>query len=88
MPFDTFDEAVRIVNSSDYGLTSAVYTQSMMTANRATRAIDAGLVFVNNYNRAMLGTPCELDEFSHFFTLLTGPSWRRQTLRLWEGALH
>lgn len=57
MPFDTFDDAIRIANSSDYGLTAAIYTKDTLTANRATRAIDTGMVWVNNYNRNMLGTP-------------------------------
>lgn len=57
MPFDTFDDAIRITNSSEYGLTSIVYTQDQIKANRAVRAIDAGMVWVNNYNRNMLGTP-------------------------------
>lgn len=57
MAFDTFENAIRIVNRSDYGLTSAIYTRDSIKANRAARAIDVGMVFVNNYNRAVLGTP-------------------------------
>lgn len=57
MPFDTFDDAIRITNSSEYGLTSIVYTKDSLKANRAVRAIDTGMVWVNNYNRNMLGTP-------------------------------
>ena len=56
-PFDTFEEAIRITNSSDYGLTAIVYTQDQLKANRAVRAIDIGMCWVNNYNRNMLGTP-------------------------------
>jgi acyl-CoA reductase-like NAD-dependent aldehyde dehydrogenase len=55
--FDTFDDAIRITNSSEYGLTAIVYTKDQLKANRAVRAIDAGMVWVNNYNRNMLGTP-------------------------------
>ena len=57
MPFDTFEDAIRITNSSQYGLTAIVYTQDQLKANRAVRAIDTGMVWVNNYNRNMLGTP-------------------------------
>ena len=45
-PFDTYDDAIRITNSSDYGLTSILYTQNQLTANRAVRAISSGMVWV------------------------------------------
>ena len=57
MPFDEDQDAIRIANSSEYGLTAAVYTQDQLRANRTIRALDVGMVFNNNYNRAMLGTP-------------------------------
>lgn len=57
MPFDTFEDALRIANSSEYGLTAAVYTKDSLKANRAVRALEVGMVWVNNYNRAILGTP-------------------------------
>ncbi|KAI1380720.1 dehydrogenase [Hypoxylon crocopeplum] len=56
-PFDTFEDAVRIVNSVDYGLTSLVFTKDQLKANRFVRAVEAGMVWVNNYNRNVLGTP-------------------------------
>lgn len=56
-PFETFEDAIRITNSSEYGLTSVIYTKDQLKANRAVRAIDTGMVWVNNYNRMMLGTP-------------------------------
>lgn len=56
-PFETFDDAIRITNSSDYGLTNIIYTEDSLKANRAVRAIDAGMVWVNNYFRNVLGTP-------------------------------
>ncbi|EME39725.1 hypothetical protein DOTSEDRAFT_75391 [Dothistroma septosporum NZE10] len=57
MPFDTYEDAIRITNSSEYGLTSAIYTKDCIKAQRAARAIDVGMVFVNNYNRIVLGVP-------------------------------
>lgn len=56
-PFETFDDAIRITNASKYGLTAIVYTSDQLQANRAVRAIDVGMVWVNNYNRNVLGTP-------------------------------
>lgn len=57
MPFDTFDEAISIANSSEYGLTAAVYTQDALKANRAARALEVGMLWLNNYNRGALGAP-------------------------------
>lgn len=57
IPFDSFDEAVQIANDSDYGLVAGVYTGSSERAFRAARRIEAGIVFLNNYHRALLGTP-------------------------------
>lgn len=56
-PFATFDEAIDMANSTEYALVAGVFTSSIVTAQRAARQIDAGVVFVNNYNRAFLGTP-------------------------------
>ncbi|KAF1348959.1 dehydrogenase [Delphinella strobiligena] len=81
MPFDTFDDAIRTANSTEYGLTSAVYTQSTKTANRATRAIDTGMVWVNNYDRRMLGTPFGGVKHSGY-----GREHCIETLREWSNA--
>ncbi|CAJ2510151.1 Uu.00g060510.m01.CDS01 [Anthostomella pinea] len=56
-PFDTFEDAVHITNSIEYGLTAIVFTENQLKANRFVRAIEAGMVWVNNYNRNVLGTP-------------------------------
>ncbi|KAI1340556.1 dehydrogenase [Xylariaceae sp. FL0016] len=56
-PFETFEDAVRIVNSVEYGLTSTVFTRDQLKANRFARAVDVGMVWVNNYKRDVLGTP-------------------------------
>ncbi|HUR79033.1 MAG TPA: aldehyde dehydrogenase family protein [Acidimicrobiales bacterium] len=41
------DEAIRVVNGVEYGLSAAVYTRDINTALRAVEAIDAGIVYVN-----------------------------------------
>ena len=46
---------MRITNSSEYGLTAAVYTRDTLTQNRAARHIDSGMIWINNYYRALLG---------------------------------
>ncbi|KAI5926549.1 dehydrogenase [Camillea tinctor] len=55
--FDTFEDAVRITNSIEYGLTAVVFTQDQLKANRFVRAVDVGMVWINNYKRNVLGTP-------------------------------
>lgn len=56
--FDSVEEAVDIVNATPYGLSGAVYTRNMEVANRMARRIDAGIVYVNNYdNGTFLGAP-------------------------------
>ena len=57
MPFESFDEAIEIANGTEYGLVAGVYSRDLENAQRAARRIDAGIVFVNNYNRNMMGTP-------------------------------
>ncbi|MFJ8025730.1 aldehyde dehydrogenase family protein [Streptomyces sp. NPDC096311] len=58
MRFESYEEAIRIANSTDYGLTAAVYTRDQEQASRAARDIEAGIVFVNNYFRgSLLGSP-------------------------------
>ena len=48
-PFDDEEEAYRLANSTAYGLTAAVYSRSPLTVRRATRAIEAGNVYVNRH---------------------------------------
>jgi acyl-CoA reductase-like NAD-dependent aldehyde dehydrogenase len=57
MPFDEIAEAIRIANDSEYGLVAGVYTRDTSRALHIGRRISAGVIFVNNYNRALLGTP-------------------------------
>jgi acyl-CoA reductase-like NAD-dependent aldehyde dehydrogenase len=55
--FSDEDEAVSIVNESEYGLTTAIYTADTTRGFRVARRIDVGMVFVNNYFRGVIGTP-------------------------------
>jgi acyl-CoA reductase-like NAD-dependent aldehyde dehydrogenase len=57
LTFSDYQQAMRLANGTEYGLTAAVYTSDTDTANRAARDIEAGMVFINNYNRGFLGTP-------------------------------
>ncbi|MCZ7403057.1 MAG: aldehyde dehydrogenase family protein [Candidatus Methanoperedens sp.] len=41
------DEAIRIANSVEYGLSSSIYTASMRNAFRAIEKIEAGITYIN-----------------------------------------
>lgn len=56
-PFDTEAEAVRLADDTIYGLAAAVWTADMNAAHRLTRAIRAGTVWVNCFDRSSLATP-------------------------------
>ena len=43
----TSDEAIEVVNASEYGLSAAVYTRDINTALQLVDRIDTGIVYVN-----------------------------------------
>lgn len=47
--FDSEEDAVRIANSTIYGLSSGVWTSDLSRAHRMVRSVRAGLVHVNTY---------------------------------------
>ena len=57
IPFDTEQEAVEIANGTPFGLVAGVYTADMERAMRVSQQLEVGAVFLNNYDRATLGSP-------------------------------
>jgi gamma-glutamyl-gamma-aminobutyraldehyde dehydrogenase len=57
IPFASEAEAVKLANDTIYGLAAAVWTRDMNAAHRLSRAIRAGTVWVNTYDRSSLATP-------------------------------
>jgi acyl-CoA reductase-like NAD-dependent aldehyde dehydrogenase len=56
--FSTEDEALRIANGTEFGLTAAVFTADLARAKRLAAGLEVGMVFINNYFRAsLLGSP-------------------------------
>jgi gamma-glutamyl-gamma-aminobutyraldehyde dehydrogenase len=57
IPYKDEAEAIRLANDTIYGLGAAVWTNDMRAAHRISRAIKAGTVWVNTYDRSSLTTP-------------------------------
>jgi 2-formylbenzoate dehydrogenase len=57
LTYDSEDEAVRVANAVDYGLTASVWTTSLRSAHRISGALDAGYVWVNGASRHFWGMP-------------------------------
>lgn len=55
--FGDADEAVRIANDTIYGLSASVWTEDVTTAHRMSRALRAGVVWVNCYDRGDMTSP-------------------------------
>jgi aldehyde dehydrogenase (NAD+) len=47
IPVDSFDEAIRVANGVQYGLSSSIFTQDVNTAFRAIRDLDTGITYIN-----------------------------------------
>ena len=50
--FDSDADALRIANSTDYGLAAGVWTANLSRAHAMVRGIRAGVVHVNTYGGA------------------------------------
>ncbi|MEL7222508.1 MAG: aldehyde dehydrogenase, partial [Bacteroidota bacterium] len=57
MPFDTEEEVLRYANSTQYGLSSTLWTENLSRANRMAKSIHAGIVWVNTWLLRDLRTP-------------------------------
>ena len=49
MKFDTEEEAINLMNDNKYGLSSGVYSSNLGRGMRVSKAVRAGIVFVNTY---------------------------------------
>jgi acyl-CoA reductase-like NAD-dependent aldehyde dehydrogenase len=57
MPFDGEDEAVRLANDTEYGLSGSIYTRDLGRALRVSRAVEAGNLSVNSHASVRYWTP-------------------------------
>ncbi|MFT6407508.1 MAG: betaine-aldehyde dehydrogenase [Arenicella sp.] len=56
LPFTDEDDVLRRANDTDFGLSGAVFTQDFSRAHRVANKIQAGIVWINEYNV----TPAEI----------------------------
>ncbi|WP_199552425.1 gamma-aminobutyraldehyde dehydrogenase [Streptomyces sp. N35] len=49
LPFDSDDEGLELANDTPYGLAASAWTRDVFRANRATREIKAGCVWINDH---------------------------------------
>ncbi|MEV6396543.1 gamma-aminobutyraldehyde dehydrogenase [Streptomyces sp. NPDC051907] len=49
VPFDSDDEGIALANDTPYGLAASAWSRDVYRANRATREIQAGCVWVNDH---------------------------------------
>ncbi len=57
LDFETEDEAVTRANATDLGLSGAVFTADLTRAHRVVHAIDAGSLWINQYNLTPVEVP-------------------------------
>lgn len=56
-PFDTEEEALKMANSTKYGLSATIWTTNVNRAHRVADKVDAGIIWINSWLVRDLRTP-------------------------------
>ncbi len=57
MPFDDEEDAIRLANDTEYGLSGSIFTRDVGRALRVARAVEAGNLSVNSHSSVRYWTP-------------------------------
>jgi acyl-CoA reductase-like NAD-dependent aldehyde dehydrogenase len=57
LPFDDEDDAVRLANDTEYGLSGSIWTRDLGRAVRMARAVESGNLSVNSHSSVRYWTP-------------------------------
>jgi acyl-CoA reductase-like NAD-dependent aldehyde dehydrogenase len=57
LKWSSYDEAIGIANSVEYGLTASIFTKDVKQAIRAAKAVQSGFVWINGTSRHFTGVP-------------------------------
>jgi len=57
VPFEDEADAIALANDTDYGLAAGIWTQNLSRAHRVASAIEAGQIYVNEYQAGGVETP-------------------------------
>jgi acyl-CoA reductase-like NAD-dependent aldehyde dehydrogenase len=57
MPFDSEEEAVRLANDTEFGLSGSIFTRDLGRALRVSRGVEAGNLSVNSHSSVRYWTP-------------------------------
>lgn len=57
LPFRDEMEVIERANATDYGLSAGVFTQNLARAHRTVAALEAGTIWINNYNLTPIEMP-------------------------------
>ncbi|WP_138418131.1 aldehyde dehydrogenase [Aquibacillus sediminis] len=57
IPFKTEEEAIRLANSTEFGLAMSVWTNDIKRAHRVTNQLECGIAWINDHHRVDPGAP-------------------------------
>ena len=57
MPFDSEEDAIRLANDTEFGLSGSIFTRDLGRALRVSRGVEAGNLSVNSHSSVRYWTP-------------------------------